>query len=200
MDLFEGHWPFWLGAIALAVVSVGFAALLRRGFGVSGTFARMLDPVRELRDQRARRALADQAALKAALAAATRARFGDDAVGDPEPAPAAPRPMSDGWITHVVFIASIALGGFLGALGAGRLGQSSYGGAFERLIGDGPLALVVLVVGGALVGFGTQMAGGCTSGHGLTGCSRAEKGSLLATMTFFGTGIVVSLVLEAVLS
>lgn len=199
MDLFDEPWPFWLGAIALAVVSVGFAARLRRGFGVSGTFARVLDPVRELRDQRTRRALADQAALKAALAAATRARFGDDAVPDAEPPPAGPRPAADGWITHVVFIVSIAIGGFLGALGAGRLGQSTYDGAFARLVGEGPLAVVALVAGGALVGFGTQMAGGCTSGHGLTGCSRAEKGSLLATMTFFGTGIVVSLVLEAVL-
>jgi uncharacterized membrane protein YedE/YeeE len=51
-----------------------------------------------------------------------------------------------------------------------------------------------------LVGFGTRMATGCTSGHGLCGVARFEKGSLLATCCFFGTGVIVSFVMNAVLA
>jgi uncharacterized membrane protein YedE/YeeE len=50
---------------------------------------------------------------------------------------------------------------------------------------------------GVLVGFGTRMASGCTSGHGLCGVSRLQPGSLLATAAFFGAGIVVSFLLGA---
>ena len=59
------------------------------------------------------------------------------------------------------------------------------------------MELVVLAVGGVLVGVGTRMAGGCTSGHGLSGCSRLQPSSLIATASFFGTGIVVSFLLHA---
>ena len=52
-----------------------------------------------------------------------------------------------------------------------------------------------LLVGGLLVGFGTRMASGCTSGHGLCGVSRLQKGSLVATVCFFGAGVAVSFAL-----
>jgi uncharacterized protein len=54
----------------------------------------------------------------------------------------------------------------------------------------------VMLVGGVLVGFGTRMAGGCTMGHGLCGLSRLQPGSLVSTLAFFGTGIVVALLLS----
>jgi len=49
---------------------------------------------------------------------------------------------------------------------------------------------VLMVVGGFLVGFGTRYARGCTSGHGITGLSALQWPSLLATMSFFGGGIL----------
>jgi uncharacterized membrane protein YedE/YeeE len=60
-------------------------------------------------------------------------------------------------------------------------------------------AAAALVGGGVLVGFGTRMAAGCTSGHGLCGVSRFQKGSMLSTAAFFGMGIVVSFGLRFVL-
>ena len=51
--------------------------------------------------------------------------------------------------------------------------------------------LGVLVVGGLLVGFGTRMGGGCTSGHGVCGLARLSKRSLAATLTFMGSAAVV---------
>jgi uncharacterized membrane protein YedE/YeeE len=51
-------------------------------------------------------------------------------------------------------------------------------------------ALPILIVGGLLVGFGTRMAGGCTSGHGVCGLGRLSTRSLAAVVTFFGVAIV----------
>lgn len=48
----------------------------------------------------------------------------------------------------------------------------------------------LLVVGGLIVGFGTAMGGGCTSGHGVCGMSRLSLRSITATMTFLISGIV----------
>ena len=48
--------------------------------------------------------------------------------------------------------------------------------------------LLVIVVAGLLVGFGTASANGCTSGHGICGISRLSKRSLVATMTFMFFG------------
>ncbi len=47
----------------------------------------------------------------------------------------------------------------------------------------------MVAIAGALVGFGTRMSNGCTSGHGLCGVSRLSKRSLIATITFFGVGV-----------
>jgi uncharacterized membrane protein YedE/YeeE len=61
--------------------------------------------------------------------------------------------------------------------------------------------VMLMIVGGFLVGFGTRWARGCTSGHGITGLSALQWPSLLATMSFFGGGIVFSwLVLPYILA
>jgi len=47
----------------------------------------------------------------------------------------------------------------------------------------------LLLVGGFLVGFGTRMGGGCTSGHGICGIARFSQRSIVATLLFMSTGI-----------
>jgi uncharacterized membrane protein YedE/YeeE len=46
----------------------------------------------------------------------------------------------------------------------------------------------VLVLAGLLVGFGTRLGNGCTSGHGVCGVSRLSARSIVATITFIATG------------
>ena len=74
------------------------------------------------------------------------------------------------------------LGGLLaGAIAAALLAPGSFG--------DAPaLPLGLIVAAGLLVGFGTRMANGCTSGHGVCGLGRVSKRSLVATLTFMATG------------
>lgn len=47
-----------------------------------------------------------------------------------------------------------------------------------------PASIPVLVVAGLLVGFGTRLGSGCTSGHGVCGIGRLSKRSIVATATF----------------
>jgi uncharacterized membrane protein YedE/YeeE len=51
---------------------------------------------------------------------------------------------------------------------------------------------LIIVVGGFLVGFGTRYAQGCTSGHGIMGLASLQWPSLVATISFFVGGIVIS--------
>jgi len=50
-------------------------------------------------------------------------------------------------------------------------------------------SLAVGAVAGLLVGFGTRLGSGCTSGHGVCGLSRLSKRSLVATLTFIAVGM-----------
>lgn len=69
-------------------------------------------------------------------------------------------------------------------------------GAFliARLTGDVqatfPPSIWPLVIGGLLVGFGTRLGSGCTSGHGVCGLSRLSRRSALATVLFMASGFV----------
>ncbi|MEG2050326.1 MAG: YeeE/YedE family protein [Comamonas sp.] len=57
---------------------------------------------------------------------------------------------------------------------------------------------VVIIVAGLLVGFGTRMGSGCTSGHGVCGLSRLSVRSLAATLTFIATGAITVFVMRHV--
>ena len=61
---------------------------------------------------------------------------------------------------------------------------------FQNLIT--PTGLLFVVVGGFLVGFGTRYAKGCTSGHSITGLSNLQWVSLVATISFFAGGLLVT--------
>ncbi len=52
--------------------------------------------------------------------------------------------------------------------------------------------LSILVIAGFLVGFGTRYAGGCTSGHAISGLSNLQKPSLLAVIGFFIGGLIMT--------
>jgi uncharacterized membrane protein YedE/YeeE len=54
-----------------------------------------------------------------------------------------------------------------------------------------PASWVVVIAGGLLVGFGTRLGGGCTSGHGICGIARLSGRSIAATAIFMLTAIVV---------
>ncbi len=82
-----------------------------------------------------------------------------------------------GW--RAVFVAGLLLGAFVYMLATG--------GALPVRI---EASLPVMVVAGLLVGFGTRLGSGCTSGHGISGIARLSKRSVVATLVFTGVGII----------
>ncbi|MBP7218560.1 MAG: YeeE/YedE family protein, partial [Acinetobacter sp.] len=56
-----------------------------------------------------------------------------------------------------------------------------------------------LLIAGVLVGFGTRLGSGCTSGHGICGMSRLSKRSIVATLTFMAAGVLTVYVMRHVL-
>ena len=55
-------------------------------------------------------------------------------------------------------------------------------------------SLILLITAGAMVGFGTRLSSGCTSGHGISGISRFSLRSIIATITFMLVGILTVLI------
>ncbi|HET7501456.1 MAG TPA: YeeE/YedE thiosulfate transporter family protein, partial [Kofleriaceae bacterium] len=61
-------------------------------------------------------------------------------------------------------------------------------------IGQAVRPLAVVIAAGLLVGFGTQLGNGCTSGHGVCGLSRRSARSLVAVITFMATGAITAMI------
>ena len=55
-------------------------------------------------------------------------------------------------------------------------------------------SVILLIIAGTLVGFGTRLSNGCTSGHGISGISRFSLRSIIATIAFMLVGILTVLI------
>jgi uncharacterized membrane protein YedE/YeeE len=84
----------------------------------------------------------------------------------------APKSSDLGW--RVAFVAGLLVGALAYLLATG-----------DALLLELQASLPVLVVAGLLVGFGTSLGSGCTSGHGICGIARLSKRSIIATSMFF---------------
>jgi uncharacterized membrane protein YedE/YeeE len=83
-----------------------------------------------------------------------------------------------GW--RLAFIAGLILAPLTGSLVG-----------FHVPIPEMPASWVVIVAAGLLVGFGTKLGSGCTSGHGVCGIARLSPRSIAATVIFMGVAIMV---------
>lgn len=81
------------------------------------------------------------------------------------------------------------------------VGLIAAGGLYMALVPGAPLprtdfSRTGLIIAGLLVGFGTRMGNGCTSGHGVCGLGRLSMRSLAAVMTFMATAIATTFVVR----
>jgi uncharacterized membrane protein YedE/YeeE len=84
------------------------------------------------------------------------------------------------------FLAGIIVGGFVAGTLAGGIAPTFAMGQFDHIVSSSlPVKAAVFTLGGLLIGFGTALAGGCTSGHGIVGMARRSPKSMIATVTFF---------------
>lgn len=71
------------------------------------------------------------------------------------------------------------------------IGGSAYGTLTEQTVAfPETRSPWLLILSGLLVGYGTRLGGGCTSGHGVCGISRLSPRSILATLTFMAAAII----------
>ena len=202
------YWPWWLGALGLAGVCFAYFLLVGRLLGVSGSWAKVVG-WRENRmlDQINQEVAENQDEMNDAFMAETLAQFGEAAVEElqSDTTPTATRTnveidnleSSTPWTAHLTFLLCMFIGAF---------GMAYLTGSFEiryelspvhsQIFGDTWEVWVALLFGGMMVGFGTQMAGGCSSGHGLSGCARLLPASLLATLVFMVSAVFLSMLME----
>jgi len=111
---------------------------------------------------------------------------------------------------NLIFVLGILLGGFLATHGSvphdvaissatradlAKLGIHDFSGLAPREIFQWPAlfslrGFVCVIVGGFFVGFGTAYAGGCTSGHAISGLADLQLPSLIAVIGFFAGGLL----------
>jgi uncharacterized membrane protein YedE/YeeE len=97
------------------------------------------------------------------------------------------------------FLLGLFLGGVASAVIGGGWHPTWALGLFDQAMGWGPAGkLLWMFVGGLLIGFGTRLGGGCTSGHGIFGLSNLELPSLLATISFMASGVATTQLLYRV--
>lgn len=82
---------------------------------------------------------------------------------------------------------------------AGLVGAPALLGLFKTLPSTNATSnLVLVVVAGLLVGIGTRMGSGCTSGHGVCGMSRLSVRSILSTLCYIGAGVITIVIARAI--
>jgi uncharacterized membrane protein YedE/YeeE len=91
------------------------------------------------------------------------------------------------WVSNVLFVGGLLLGP--------PIYRAAFG-AWPQLHFIGSLPL--LAIAGLLVGFGTRLGSGCTSGHGVCGLARLSPRSLVAVPTFLATGALTVLLMRTV--
>jgi len=173
--LFVDSWPGWVAGPLIGLYAVAFFYFRRRNLGASSGFPATLE------------ALRGQDGLDLATP------------DDPLRLPFDPRDQAPRW--RVWWLAGLLAAGLLAwSLGANGTGGVSLPGLDAALPGWPLWAEVALLFGGGiLIGFGTRMSGGCTSGHAIFGISQRQAPSLYATMVFFAVGMAVSFLWQGVL-
>lgn len=173
--IFVRPWPGWVAGPLIGLYAVAFFVFQRRNLGASSGFPAVLEAVRG-RDK-------DDLGL-------------DD---DPLCLPRDPRDQAPQW--RVWWLVGLFCAGLLNwALGGDGTGSLDLPGFTETFVGWSLGArLSLLFIGGLLIGFGTRMSGGCTSGHAIFGISQRQLPSVYATMVFFAVGIAVTFATQALL-
>lgn len=97
----------------------------------------------------------------------------------------------------LVFVMAAILGSFLAAWTGGEITGRYLQDLWVARFGDDSYMLRTLLAfaGGAVMAYGARMAGGCTSGHGISGTLQLAVGSWIAVICFFIGGIAVAMLL-----
>jgi len=166
--LFVQAWPWWVAGPLIGLYAVAFFVFARRNLGASSGFPAVIEALRGVDDP---------------------SHVDLSNPDDPLALPKSPSDTAPRW--RVWWLAGLLGAGLLdwalGGKDTGSLELPGFVETFHALPFWAHLAL--LGAGGVLIGFGTRMSGGCTSGHAIFGISQRQLPSLLATLVFFAVGM-----------
>ena len=97
------------------------------------------------------------------------------------------KPSNSDGRTGLIFVVGLIVGGFIWRLMGGILPSS----------GASNLGMGAWAVAGLLVGFGSRLGGGCTSGHGVCGLGRMSPRSLASVVIFMGTAMITTFLMRS---
>jgi uncharacterized membrane protein YedE/YeeE len=98
---------------------------------------------------------------------------------------------------EVMLVVGVIFGAFLSAWQGNELTGEWLPRMWEARFGDDTVGLRWLAAlgGGVLMAFGARLAGGCTSGHGISGTMQLSVGSWIAVVCFFASGIATAMLM-----
>jgi uncharacterized membrane protein YedE/YeeE len=98
---------------------------------------------------------------------------------------------------EVMLVLGIVLGAFIAAWQGGELTGEWLPQMWEARFGEDTVGLrwLAALAGGILMAFGARLAGGCTSGHGISGTMQLSVGSWIAVVCFFASGIATAMLM-----
>lgn len=100
----------------------------------------------------------------------------------------------------VMIIPGIVIGAFLSSVLSGTFHLSWVPALWAPVFGDSAIIrLIAALLGGILLGFGARWAGGCTSGHGISGSIQLSLASMITAACFFAGGIAVAMFLYRII-
>ncbi len=107
-------------------------------------------------------------------------------------------PPKVGW--ELMLVLAVVAGAFLAAWTGGELTNAFLPSMWQERFGSDSFLLrtAVAFAGGMLMAFGARMAGGCTSGHGISGTLQLAIGSWISAICFFIGGIIAAILMYAV--
>jgi hypothetical protein len=181
-ELLRQPWPWWIAGPLIGLMVPALLLFDGKSFGISSSLQHLCAtlPVRRPAFLRYDGWREGGWNLLFALGAVAGGAVGAFVLSSPEPLAVAPATAAD--------LAELGIGS--ATAGLGLLPEALYGEGWSDV-----RQLLVLLFGGFLVGFGARWAGGCTSGHGITGLASAQWPSLVAVVGFFIGGLLTTHVL-----
>ena len=201
---------WWLTALSLSGITLAFWLIIKRPLGVSGSWGRVVVWKKESEIMRVDKPFqAKSNTMVDSLMAATLEAFGDSAVKDALEKHSGKIPGLSTisatlsvdrrlpWTGHLLFLLMLPVGALITSMFMGNFHlQFDLGELHRNLFGSGFSYILTLLIGGVLIGFGTQLSNGCTTGHGMSGIARLVPASFIATCSFFGSAVIISLLLK----
>jgi uncharacterized protein len=174
LDLLTAPWPWYISGPLLGLVVPALLLAGNKSFGISSNLRHLCALAAPVRPSFLRYDVRNVGGWN--LAFLVGATLGGATIGWLIPAPA--------------LDLSAATVRDLAALGVTDVGGYVPASLFSWAALTTPRGLLMIVGGGFLVGFGTAYAGGCTSGHGVTGLAALQLPSLIAVVGFFVGGLI----------